>query len=233
MLRAKALLEKALELDPNLGFAWTGLAQFHYKASTVGIRGIPRTKARKRLLETAAQAVLRNPSDADAQAVQGLAYRVNRLPGKALSACQTALQFNPNHEEANVCAGLAQMGLGRTAEAFPYFDKAARLNPYQRPFRLMHFQALAHLLVGRYDEAVNMARKAIASNPKFKSSHFSLSSALAWSGDMEGARAALAEFLKLDERRGTIERLRAANSHMSPNFDRVLEGLRRAGMPEK
>ena len=177
---------------------------------------------------------LHNPNDPDALAVQGHAYRFNRLPAKALPACQTALQFNPNHEEANVCAGLALMGLGRTADAFPYFDKAARLNPYQRPFRLMFFQAMAHLTAGQDDEAVDVARKAIASNSKFKSSYYVLSSALAWSGDMEGARAALDEFLNLDDgRQNTIEGLRAAVSHMSPNFERVLEGLRRAGMPEE
>jgi len=232
--RAKSLFEKALELDPDLGMAWIGLARFHYHASTVGIKGIPRTEARSRLLETAAKAVSISPNDPDAQAVQGLAYRINRFPAKGLSACQAALKFNPNHEEANVCAGLAKVALGRNAEAFPYFDKAARLNPNQRPFRLMFFQAVAHLTDGQHDEAANMARKSIASNPKFPSSHFVLTSALAWSGDMKAARAELADFLKRDDgRNSTIAGLSATFSYMSPNFDHVLEGLRRAGMPEK
>ena len=166
--------------------------------------------------------------------MQGHAYRLNRLPGKALPACLTALQFNPNHEEANECVGLAQMALGQPADAFPYFDKSARLNPYHRPFRLMFFQAMAHLTAGQHDEAVDVARKGIASNPRFPVLHYTLSSALAWSGDREGARAALDEFLKLDDgRRSTIEGLRAAQSYMSPNFEHVLEGLRRAGMPEE
>ena len=232
LLHAKSLFDKAPELHPpNLGIAWTGLAQFFYKASSVGIKGIPRIEAhekqnreiidlieiiintavhltaqvkaasvgrrsarrRQRInisLRTPAPAsgvemliktcsrprrtVLLNPNDPDAQAVQRLAYRPNRLPGKALSACQTALRFNPNHEEANVCTGLAQMALGRNAEAFPYFDKAVRLNPYQRPFRLMFFQALAHLRAGQHEKAVNMARKAIASNPNERGGQFGL-----------------------------------------------------------
>jgi hypothetical protein len=51
---------------------------------------------------------------------------------------------------------------------------------------------------------------------------------------MEESRAALAEFVRLDDgRRGTIAKQRAILGYLSPHIERHFEGLRRASMPEK
>ena len=230
---AKKLLEKAVELDPSLAIAWTGLANFYYKASTIGVPGISRLEARNQLFENAERAVALDPKSADAHTALGMAYRLNRKPAPALAACEKALSLNPNNDEANTCAGLAKLALGRTGEAFPLLRKSLRLNPSRNPFRLHHFLGLAHLVAGKYELAEKEARKALAINPRLSSAYITLASTLAWLGRMDEARTAAAHFMKVDKNRGTIERMRQRMSYMSPNFEHVLEGMRRAGMPEK
>jgi hypothetical protein len=53
-------------------------------------------------------------------------------------------------------------------------------------------------------------------------------------GRVDEGRAVLAKYMKLaNGQRNTIETIRASLSWMGPGFERVLEGLRRAGMPER
>ena len=63
--------------------------------------------------------------------------------------------------------------------------------------------------------------------------NFALTSALALTGNVEDARVALDKSMTLAySDRTTIETLRASHSWIGPGFERVLEGLRLAGMPE-
>ena len=53
-------------------------------------------------------------------------------------------------------------------------------------------------------------------------------------GRVDEAQVVLAEYMQLAlGKRNTIEKLRAERGHLDPDFERVLEGLRRAGMPER
>ena len=232
-LEARRLLEKAIEMDPQQSLAWTGLARFYYTAGAIGVPGISRLDARKKLIETAERAIALDPKSADAHTVLGMAYRLNRQPAPGLAACQKALEINPNNDEANTCAGMAHLGLGRPAEAIKLLKKSLKLNPFLNAHRRYYFIGLAYLTAGRHKEAVAVLHKAVAGNPKFSSSYYALASALAWSGELEEARATASKFVKMDNNRGTIDRLRRRVGYVSPNFEHVLEGLRRAGMPEK
>ena len=187
----------------------------------------------KELLSKAEKAAVLDPKSADAHTVLGMAYRINRKPAPALAACERALTLNPNNAEANTCAGLAKLALGRTAETFPLLQKSLRLNPSRNPYRIYYFLGLAHLAAKEHKKAEGVLRKALAQNPKMSSPYFALASTLAWLGRTDEARTVAAHFMKVDKNRGTLEKLRKRVGYISPNFDHVLEGLRRAGMPEK
>ena len=92
---------------------------------------------------------------------------------------------------------------------------------------------LAYLQSEEDASAIDVLRRALAGSPNDPFAHFVLTSALALSGDLDQARGALEDFLAVaGESRPTIATLRERHAWMGPKFERVLEGLRIAGLSE-
>ena len=164
----------------------------------------------------------------------GVGYARNGRPELGMASCEAARSLNPNNDCAYVCAGLTNMALGKPAEALPHFRHSLRLNPRFRPFTKYKYMGLAYLHSGQDTEAVTVLNRAIAGSPKDPTANFALTSALALTGREADSRTALQTSMSLAySDRPTIESLRASHSWMGPGFERVLEGLRLAGMPER
>ncbi len=126
------------------------------------------------------------------------------------------------------------MALGKPAEALPHFRQALRLNPRFRPSSKYKYMGLAYLHNGQDTEAITALNRAIAGSPDDPLANFALAAALALTDRVEEASGALEESMTLAySDRTTIETLRASHSWMGPGFERVLDGLRLAGMPEQ
>ena len=231
---SKALLDKAVQLDPNIASAWSGLAFVHFVASLSSIPGISVPNSKNLSLETAQKAVSLDPRNAEGHWMIGVGYARNGQPEQGMASCETALALNPNNDCAHFCAGVTNMALGKAAEALPFFQQSLRLNPRFRPFTKYKYMGLAYLHSGQDTEAITVLYRAIAGSPRDPLANFALTSALALNGRVEDARAALKNSMTLAHSdRTTIETLRVSHSWMGPGFERVLEGLRRAGMPER
>jgi adenylate cyclase len=96
----------------------------------------------------------------------------------------------------------------------------------------------SHLLLNHTDEAVNFLMKSQVANPRFGIQQMILAAALGLRGDLDEAKATLAEALKLKPEWNSLARLRAAfsNSNATPRYAALREktvdvGLRRAGLP--
>jgi tetratricopeptide (TPR) repeat protein len=88
------------------------------------------------------------------------------------------------------------------------------------------------------DQAIDLLRQALASNPRVFYFHLHLASALALTGDLDGAKAALAEAIKLRPEVKSLAGLRRWRSWGNARYWELCEktlhlGLRRAGMPEE
>ena len=93
---------------------------------------------------------------------------------------------------------------------------------------------IAYLQNAQDAEAIEVLNRAIAGAAKDSLANFALSSALALTGRLDDARAALEKSMTLAHGdRTTIGTMRASHAWMGPGFERVLEGLRLAGMPER
>ena len=231
---AKELYERALKLDPNLALAWEGLAFIHFAAATREIPGVSVPHSKKLALEAAQKAVSLDPRSSGAHVMLGLALYWNDQPERALASCEAALDLNRNNEHAYLCVGQVKNILGKPAEAIPLFEKAQQLNPRFRAWLRHMYIGMSRVALGEYDKAVIALKKAKAGFPKHPSVNLNLATALALQGRVDEARAVLAEYMKLAlGKRNTIEKLRADREHLLPNFERIAEALRRAGMPER
>jgi adenylate cyclase len=120
-----------------------------------------------------------------------------------------------------------------------------RLRPNQEKVRdpyvyIYYFAAGAcHLFLGHVDQAIDLFRKARAANPRVFYLHLWLAGALGLNGDLDEARAALAESLKLKPEANSLAAWRAATPWITyPPYWALREktvnvGLRRAGFPEE
>jgi TolB-like protein/class 3 adenylate cyclase/Flp pilus assembly protein TadD len=230
---AKYYLDKAIELDPSISSAWSGLAFVHYVASLLRIPGVSVPDSAKLALDAAQKSVALDPKNAEGHWIIGVGYTINRQPERAVASCETAIDLNPNNDCAYLCAGLTNMALGKASQAIPFFEHSLRLNPRFRRTTKYKYMAIANIQSGADGEAVDLLNKVIAASHNDQMAHFALASALANLGHLEESQAVLAKYMELTGgERSTIEALRISLGWMGPQFERVLEGLRAAGMPE-
>jgi Flp pilus assembly protein TadD len=91
----------------------------------------------------------------------------------------------------------------------------------------------AHFVAGRYNEAIGALHRGLRINPDARSGYRFLAASYAHLGQLDEARSALDEALRLRSWL-TISNLRLFNSATDPELrERLLEGLRKAGMKEE
>ena len=131
--------------------------------------------------------------------------------------------------------------LGQPEAALPHFEKRLQIDPHwQNVFFAYFWLGYCHLLLSHTDEAIDLERKSSAANPRMFGAHWALAAALGLKGDVDEARAALAESRKLKPEYSSFAQMRAnaPNWDASPQFVALREktvdvGLRRAGFPDE
>jgi adenylate cyclase len=98
---------------------------------------------------------------------------------------------------------------------------------------------LSRLYLGHLDEAIDLLRKARAANPRVSVVHLCLAGALGFRGNVDEARAALAEAIKLKPELDSLARWRMYRpwetnpQHWALREKTLNVGLRRAGFPNE
>jgi len=110
------------------------------------------------------------------------------------------------------------MFLGQPEGAITQLDKSTRLSPHD-PFIALNYHALGtcHLFLGQVDEAIDLLRKARATSPRYRFVHINLAAALGLRGDLDEARAALAEGVKLRPELNSLATIACLSSLFAPS----------------
>jgi adenylate cyclase len=150
--------------------------------------------------------------------------------------------LDPSRVEAIGLLGPDYAALGQFEKALEYHDKAIRLSPHDpNLFAWIQGKASRYIELKRYDEAIEAARQSIAIRPNNPHAHKDLIAALALSGQEAEAHEALRRYLALPgSGYRTIAAWKAYRDRFNnpqyarylESWDRKLEGLRKAGMPE-
>ena len=139
-------------------------------------------------------------------------------------------RLNPNEARAWRYRGWIYKYAGQHEEAIRSFERAIRMSPLDpRLHTALAGIGFALIELRRFDEAVAVSKKALRQNPSDAVAYRGLASALAHLGRDAEAREAVARLLEIDPTftvSGWIARGGQSNSQL------LIEGLRKAGLPE-
>jgi adenylate cyclase len=229
-LRSREMFEKAIELDPGYARAygkntWTYLLEY-----ANGWTDEPE-RAFKKAMEMATTAVAVDPNEPWAHYGLGSVYIWHKQYDLGLQSFQRAHELNPN--EATILADYAWAlaNSGQPDKALPLIEKAIRLNPYSPPFYRGDVLWRVHFVAGRYKEAVDALLQ--VTGVPYHSRYRKLAATYPYLGRMEEARAAMVTFRELEPQASIELYARTEPFKRKGDLGRYLDGLRKAGLPEK
>jgi TolB-like protein/predicted ATPase/class 3 adenylate cyclase/Flp pilus assembly protein TadD len=238
---AVELFRTALDLDPDNVDALVGIATL----SSYQVLNLYRLDGRDALLAEAeallSRAATLSPEHTGVLKARALLHRAHGRFAESITATATVIARNPGEPTSYKEMGLNRLYLGETEEAVEWFRRADAIAPAD-PDRWTWLQGLGRALMqlGRDAEAVDALSQSMDNNPGHLRGKAWLAAAEALSGDDAIARRHLAEYIAAEPEM-TIERFAGERSSValdvvSPVYrreiERILDGLRRAGMPE-
>jgi len=172
--------------------------------------------------------------DAWAHLTHGIALWRMRRHGEAEEAFRRALDFNPNFALAHAFLGCPLATRGADEEAIRSAERALRLSPLDGLVSAYASFAMvfAHFGAERYADGVVWARRLIEKQPENLMANYLLVAASAMQKDSTTATEALARSLRLQQD-FSLAWVSSTTPLIGEVADRVLEGLRKAGLPEK
>ena len=233
---ARGFFERAVALDPANPF---GLIGFAAADVVVALNFLPgdRDERLAGAEATLIKALSLAPDNAVAHLLLGVVQMHTDRISEGLRQCERALELDRNHAGAHAQIGNCKLLLGKAEETEAHIREALRLSP--RDLQAYHwcmFSGLAKLFLGKDEEAIAWLRRSVETNRNFPSSHFFLAAALAQLGRLPEAqsetRAGFALYPAF-----TVARFRAGSSSVNSVYlaqrERVIDGLRKAGVPEQ
>jgi TolB-like protein len=234
--QARGYFERALARDPGNVEALVGAAWTDVMGAIWVFMGDDRAQ-RLAATETAAIKILSlAPNHAFAHFVLGYVQIFTNRVTQGIAAAERALALDRNLANAHALIGAGKTFAGRAEESEAHIQEALRLSPHDSEAKVwMATLAATKLNLGAYTEAAQWARRSIEANRNFPLAHFWLAAALAQLGLLDEARQAIQPGLALAPG-FTIARYRAGAQTDHPTYlaqrERIIEGMRKAGLPE-
>ena len=236
--QARSFFDRALAADPDNVDALIGSAITDATEGGLLLTADPMTAlaAAEGKLTKALSSV---PDHARAHLYLGHVHILTRRATEGIAECEHALELDRNLAEAHSFIGVGKLFVGHAEETEAHIAEALRLSPRDTlAYRWMNIAGVAKDLLGNWEQAVAWFRRSIETNRNLPYANFVLAAALAQLGRLEEAHSAVKAGLALDPT-FSISRSRAAWTTMSDNrtflaqLAPVLEGMRKAGLPEE
>ena len=236
--QARSFCDRALAVDPGnvealVGSAGTDIAEGAHLFVT------DRTAAFAAAEAKLTKALSSVPDHARGHMMLGFVYIFTKRAAQGIAECEHALALDRNLAAAHSAIGLGKIFIGRAEETEAHIGEALRLSPRDTlAYVWMTFGGIAQLYLGSCEQAVAWFRRTIEANRNYPLAYFHLAAALAQLGRLDEAHSAVKAGLRLNPT-FTISRARAGWPAMTDDptllaqIERVLEGLRKAGVPEQ
>ena len=236
--QARGFFDRALAADPENVEAFIGSARadqlagaYFFVTDPVAAFVAAETKLTKALSSV--------PDHARAHMILGLVGILTRRAAEGIAECEHALELDRNLAHAHAAIGLGKILVGRAEETEAHVAEALRLSPRDTiAYNWMTFACMAKSQLHSWEQAVTWSRRAIEANRNYPHAYFMLAALLAILGRLDEARSAVKAGLALNPN-FAVSHARAAWNAMSdhPTYlalnESILEGLRKAGVPEQ
>jgi adenylate cyclase len=227
---ALRLVSRALEMNPRYGLAARLAGGCHLLNVGQGWAADPNSEIAEglRLLRLALSI---DGNDTDALSMLGRANA--SLSGDfdtAREMVDRAVALNPNAALAWEQRGWTYQIAGQPEEAIRSFEPSIRLSPFDPGlFSTLAGMGTAFIGLGRFDEAVAAAKKALQMNQTYGAACRCLAAALAHLGRDAEVRKVVAQFLEIEPHFRISDYLARSGHWRAQVF---IDGLRKAGLPE-
>jgi adenylate cyclase len=227
---ALRLSHRALELDPRLGLVAALAGGCHTMNVLLGYAIDPQFE-RKEAVRLLHLALSLDDGDPDTLAWASMisAFMVGDSESE-IEMADRAVALNPNSFNAWHYRGWVYKIAGSPEEAIRSFERAIRMSPVDPLLhRSLSGMGMALIELGRFDEAIVAGKKSLRQNPSYWPAYRNLASAFAHLGRDAEMREAAALLLELDPA-FTISAWIARGGQSNSKL--IIEGLRKAGLPE-
>ena len=164
LTRAIDLFERAVEVDPQMAIAYSGLADAYLLLADYGDMPVDDAKT---LASPAIDKALALEADlAEAHASRGMLYLSQGEPEKAERSLRNAIRLNPGYNMAHMWLGSAVAMQGRVKEAHKFYLKAYRLDPLHPVIN--QNVAMSFATIGDYNASQQILDKF---DPRFDNRH--------------------------------------------------------------
>jgi adenylate cyclase len=225
--RASALLEQAIERDPEFADAYAHLGYAYFLASAFMWT---EEAGNRKALEMTEKAVELNPGSACARARYGWISCANGDFERAVAELEHAIELDPNDADSYHWLAETMNYMGEPERGLELANTAMRFSPH------LHGAVLAHsnYLLGRYDEAIATLYDAKVRAPGFPVNYAYLALVYTAIGREEDARAEIATLLNLVPRLTLkVWHERSPTYKIRAEIDRFDNAMRKAGLPER
>ena len=229
------LYERALALDPQNESAMVGLSfALNDRAGNLWSEDPEGDMARADKLADSALAL--QPDDAWAHLAKAQVFLHKRQWKAAMSQDEAALADDPNNAKAHADLSMWNMFLGHSENGFAGVETALRLSPRDPTVSEWQFYMChLHTHLAQWEQAIEWCGRSIASGRANMFPFVDLAAANAWAGHDKEAKEAVAQLRKLYPD-FTVRTWAGIHWSDDPTFNaqyqRIVEGLRKAGLPE-
>ena len=166
-------------------------------------------------------------------------FLAQQRPEEAIVEAERALALNPSFLPAYIPLWIANWTAGRTEKADEYADAALQLSPHDsQADAYLNLKGMGLFTLSRYEKATEFFKRSIAVNPDYALAYARLAASLALSGHDAEASDTLRRYLALPlDIPKTIAQFKVRQPDDAPvlrsYYDRLYQGLRQAGLPER
>ncbi|AFL50826.1 adenylate cyclase [Sinorhizobium fredii] len=231
LLAARALLHRALELDPGYAAARANLGMTYIVDFAQSLSGRATGTDVETGLSEARQAVRLDPNLAVGFQVLSFGLSVAGDYASAMQAAQRAVELNPNDPDSLMALAKAQVRFGSYDEAVRNAERARRLHP-MAPEYYTYVYGQALYAAGRLDEADRVLRECLLRAPREADCLLIHTAVLTQRGDVQGAQRTMTLLTEVDSKFSLADERANRRFGNSPLMDRFLSQLAEARAPD-
>lgn len=236
ILSARNAYARVVEVDGTYAGGYAGKSMTHSLAVLFGHSEDPDGEA-KIAMDLANRAIAIDPEFARSYSALGSALSALGRHEEAIVASRTAIELQPGDADSHEIHGRCLMFAGAGAEACDEIRTALRLDPQYVEGPYLNFLGRASFIASKYDDTIaafehNMARGGPLSPPTAPARAVA---ACALIGRMDDARRILNDHVLRFDPNLTLKNLKdkiLARINIGNEIERLVDGLRKAGLPE-